>query len=60
MGRSLSDEVSPRPHVIRMIPDGPVIPMDQFTLGKRYGPLDLARDCGCEYCQAFLARNEPQ
>jgi hypothetical protein len=36
----------------------PPIQMGQFTTGKRYGPLDLARICDCQYCKDFLARHE--
>lgn len=42
-------------NVIRMtIPNGPPVPMDQVTVGLRYSSMDFARDCGCEYCQAFV------
>lgn len=39
-------------------PNGPPIPMDQFTLGPRYDIMDAARDCGCPICQEFLTRRE--
>lgn len=39
--------------VIRM-----AIPEILMDHGKSYGPLDLARDCGCGPCQEFLMQHE--